>query len=242
MRTIEHEAANKDLANETTAHNAAVERAQETARGLSEPISLDDGELLKIDQQGLELQRAARVSELLQHRQDAARIARHRVEILEQIQPELDDRATDAQKEFEAVTNRTRKAMEKATGGEANTQAGRLGNELYAARQFGSMVRQAAPCREAEAALKAASHRRDANRKDAQRSKEAVITAVAALQTFVGTQINEKEVSYSSSSSLAFSDIGPVTAGTFLRQSGSFLGSRQRNPAPPRLFARKSIL
>ena len=189
MERIGHEASSKELAAAIEQYNDAVGRHQQAAQAASEPLELSDDELAEINIEGLETQRQGLLSERLANRQDAVRLARQRVELVERMQGELDERASEAEKEFNSVLKRTRRALEKATGGAASTQAGRLGNEKYATRQFEFQVRQAVPCREAEAALKRARHVRDTNRANIQRAKETVITSVVALRQFIGSEI-----------------------------------------------------
>jgi len=195
MERIGHQASDSKLAESIGQYNADIERQQEASQAIQKPLDIPDNELATITIEGLESQRAGLLSERLKCRQDAVRLARQRVEILESIQPELDERAAEAEKSHAAVVVKTSKAMTKAGAGPESQQAALSGFSDLAQRQFNAAVQQATPVKEAKESAMVAERQKNENPKRVRAAKEQLADAASALRTFIDEQINGGEVS-----------------------------------------------
>ena len=190
MERIGHEATSKELAAAVEQYNDAVGRHQQAAQAASEPLELSDDELAEINIEGLETQRQGLLSERLANRQDAVRLARQRVTLLEAIETELDAAQADARKSHEAITRKTQRLMEKAGCGLESQVGYRHGHMVAAERQFAAAVQQVPDVRGAADEVKAAANRRAKHPKQISQAKSELADAQQEMRSFVMRQID----------------------------------------------------
>ncbi len=194
MERINHQASDSKLAKQIDQYNEAVERHQEAAQAIAEPLCIPDDELVAITIEGVETQRAGLLSERLAHKQNAVALARQRIEIFEATQPELDDRATDAGKAHADCITKTRKKLTTAGVGLESQVAAKYGYPNLAQRQFDAAVRRATPVQQSKGAATIADRQKHQNPKRVREAKEQLVSAVEALRNFVNLQIDPEGV------------------------------------------------
>lgn len=194
MEEIEHESSDPETAKRIDKYNDSIATHERDWREVETPLDLMDDELIEISTEVLETQREGLLSERLAFQQNTVRLAKARVEILESIQPELEERALKAEKELASVTAKTSKAMTKAGVGPESRPAAIHNQPEIAQRQFDFAVRQATPVIRAQKIADGATQAMDQNPKRVRESREQLVGAVSALKTFVLSEIGVSSV------------------------------------------------
>jgi len=187
---IEHEATDKKLAAQIAEYNNGLAQHEEAEAALAKPFSIPDDEMAEITMEDIETQREGILSERLKLKQDAVRLARERIEILEAMQAELDQRATEAEKAHTDCVKKTAKKLTSSGAGVESQQAALSGHMDLAERQFSAAVQRAVPVKEAKESAMVAERQKNENPKRIRQSKEALADSVSDLRRFIQSEID----------------------------------------------------
>ena len=163
-----------DLLDEYTAKNAKDEQVAE----------MDADSMMALTAKKLSSMAADQFEGRLWRRQEAVRLTRMWLQILEASQPELDAAADAAQRAFADLKATTAEHLEAVGLGVESQPAAQVNYMIAAERQFNVHVMQSEPVQLADTAARQAVHHAAANRKQTAAAKSAVIDATDQLKNF----------------------------------------------------------
>ncbi|MEO1983819.1 MAG: hypothetical protein ABGZ24_25185 [Fuerstiella sp.] len=193
LATIDRVSTDLKLKKALASHNDRLAQHLKAAAEAGRPPDVELDTMLGMNESTLHSERRKRQALMLSTRQEAVKLSRQHLELLERLSPELDEAVTIAEKDVETTRVETAEALRLVGMGVETTMAVRAGltpDSAIAGRQFNARVNESQQVIEAIDGLKKSRQWAKVNHQDIRAAESHVADSLDGLKTFISDTVS----------------------------------------------------